>query len=49
MSYLDKLKNLEISEKYNRKYTKIIVALTPLNVPWDSETELNLEEREKYK
>ena len=49
MSYLDKLKNLEVSGKYERKYKKIIVALTPLNVPWDSETELNQEEREKYK
>lgn len=49
MSILEKIKILEASAKYDRKYKKIITALTPLNVPWDIETELNLEEREKYK
>lgn len=49
MNYFDKLKNFEVLENYDRKYEKIIVRLTPLNVPWDLETELNQEEREKYK
>ena len=49
MRFLEKLKILETLEKYDIKYEKIIDALTPLNVPWDIETELNPEERVKYK
>ena len=49
MSFFDRLKILESSANYDREYKRIITSLTPLNVPWDIETELNVEEREKYK
>ena len=49
MNFSNKLKILEALMEDDRKYKKIIATLTPLNVPWDVETELKLEEREKYK
>ena len=49
MNFSNKQKILGASTEDVRKFKKIIAALSPLNVPWDIETELNLEEREKYK